>query len=178
MCDADDTHEDYCRFRYVLCKNTGCNQKVQVVELLNHYKKYHETSFNVASVPTCVLKPFNADDAKLWFVTALVNEQIYYIYLNKSKQEQFWDILVETQFATKPKKEHFFNLTLENGEFVAMSTLTAVNNKGDFGYNLCDAIFETFEANRSLCMKVSQQLLHRLVDKDKSLKVSYSLFQK
>lgn len=174
-----DEHEDFCGFRSVMCRETDCEKQVQVNQFLTHYDEEHKNSYNIKeSEGETSFPSFDPKKFCWYYIPVILDEGVGYIYLFKKSIDQSWEVLFEVSFIKKPELEVLVNITLENGDFIASNTLTAINNSVDRGTSLYDSISKTVEKYGHLCARISQKLILNLVEEDKRLTVHYSFFKK
>lgn len=180
FCVTGDEHENYCGFREILCRNSGCIDKVQVNKLKCHLEQRHQHQFVINSVNGSFhfssLKP--NEQGRLWYCPAMYDDKMFYIYFYKNSSDLCWNVLFESHFTKKPTQQYFVNVRLENGDFNASSTLAAIHGQDNGSSSQKEIVSNMVKKNEHSCMRVSQNLLNNIVGNSKSLSVKYSFFKK
>lgn len=179
ICLSNNLHEIYCSFRVVWCRVLNCEELVQVRDLVKHYEEDHQPSEVVMkrAKGEFIFESSRMSGRK--HVPVFVEGTLFHLYLHtKTVTDHCLRVFLEAHFIEKPTVEHFVNIKLERGDFVAMGTLSPFVNQGELSGSLEDLFSQTLDKNETLCMKISPKLFHHLLDDSQKLRVSFSFFKK
>lgn len=176
--DTEDTHEDFCGFRSITCRQTDCSEKIQVSFMMEHYKTHHPNRILVTSSTENHCWPdFRPGEDATVNTPGFLDQHFFYISRHYSSDEQHQRFTLEAFYVGKPTAEYFLTVRCERGDVVCSKTIKPIVMLGNSDLDGLAVICKTEVDSSDLFLKVSRSFLPYFVNDDKQLEFTYKLFR-
>lgn len=144
----------------------------------NHYERAHRRSLfvNIWSFDIA-WNHFSLGQDQTIDVAVFLNGCFFYVSQFYNEKEKSLKIVFEHFPAADGLFDYYVNVWLENGDFVSHNTIKCVERKGECSKSGFDVVAEISENGHDFCIKVSKEMLSRLV-LNNNLNCSYSFFKR